>query len=236
MPGARTSARHALAVAATAATAIAAVAMMGTAAQAQSPCGPSYVMQPGDTLFRVTQQCGVSLQALLDANPAIEDINDIAVGTAIAIPGGPGAAPQPPADAAPPPAADAQTHTVGPGESLSAIARQFGVTVEDLMAANPGLDPGGLQIGITIRLPGFGGIWPPPFDPGTVTVEGRVSSGAECPIITTPDGTVYSLTGIEGQVRPGDYARVTGQSVDVSFCMQGVATLEVLDATPIPAG
>lgn len=226
---------HALAAAAAAAIA---AAMMGTAANAQSPCGPSYVMQPGDTLFAVTQQCGVPLPALLDANPQIGDINDIAVGTAIAIPGGPGAAPQPPAADAPQPpaAADAQTHTVAPGESLSAIARQFGVTVEDLMAANPGLDPGGLQIGITIRLPGFGGIFPPPVDPGTVTVAGRVTSGVECPILVTADGTVYSLTGIEGLVRPGDHARVTGRSVDASFCMQGVATLQVLDAVPIPAG
>ncbi len=48
------------------------------------------------------------------------------------------------------------THTVAPGESLSTIARQHGVTVAELLDANPRLKPNPnlLRIGDTLNLPG----------------------------------------------------------------------------------
>lgn len=68
---------------------LAAVALLATEreAAAQSPCAPAYVMKPGDTLYQVTQACRVSLPELLRANPGIDDIDDIPVGTRIAMPG-----------------------------------------------------------------------------------------------------------------------------------------------------
>jgi len=44
-------------------------------------------------------------------------------------------------------------HTIKPGETLEKIARHYRVTIEALMAANPGVDPRRLQIDQSIRLP-----------------------------------------------------------------------------------
>jgi LysM repeat protein len=46
-----------------------------------------------------------------------------------------------------------KTHTIKPGETPGAIARQYGVKVDALMAANPRLDARRLQVGATMRVP-----------------------------------------------------------------------------------
>jgi tetratricopeptide (TPR) repeat protein len=67
-----------------------------------------------------------------------------------ATPGRGGAGP-----AAPPPAARTRTrtHTVKAGENPSAIAKQYGVKLDALMAANPKLDPKRLKPGQTLNIP-----------------------------------------------------------------------------------
>jgi LysM repeat protein len=47
----------------------------------------------------------------------------------------------------------ARTYTVKSGDTLLAIASRFGVTLEELRAANPGLDSTRLTVGTAIRLP-----------------------------------------------------------------------------------
>ena len=44
-------------------------------------------------------------------------------------------------------------YTIKSGDTLSAIAATYGVSLEDLLAANPGINPTGLRAGDTIRLP-----------------------------------------------------------------------------------
>jgi len=61
--------------------------------------------------------------------------------------------PAPAAKPASAPAPTARTHTVKAGEIPEAIARRYGVKVEALLAANPGLDPKRLKIGQTLNLP-----------------------------------------------------------------------------------
>jgi LysM repeat protein len=65
-------------------------------------------------------------------------------------------------------------------------------------------------------------------------LEGRVAEGPECPVLRTPDGEVYSV--VSGSVRftPGEYVEVTGQPVEMSFCMRGT-TIEVSDLREVPA-
>ncbi|HOP97797.1 MAG TPA: LysM peptidoglycan-binding domain-containing protein [Verrucomicrobiota bacterium] len=50
-------------------------------------------------------------------------------------------------------AAPMRTHTVQPGESPYSIARKYGVHLNAVMAANPGLEPRRLQPGQTINIP-----------------------------------------------------------------------------------
>ncbi len=42
---------------------------------------------------------------------------------------------------------------IAPGDTLAGIAREQGVTVEGILALNPGLDPLNLPVGINICLP-----------------------------------------------------------------------------------
>lgn len=53
-----------------------------------------------------------------------------------------------------------QTYIVQSGDIPVAIAEKFGITVEALLAANPGIDPRGLQVGQVLTIP------PPPAPDG----------------------------------------------------------------------
>jgi LysM repeat protein len=50
-------------------------------------------------------------------------------------------------------ASSGRTYTVAAGDTLGSIAAKEHTTVDALLAANPGVDPTGLQIGDTITLP-----------------------------------------------------------------------------------
>jgi phage tail protein X len=49
-------------------------------------CGDSYLVQPGEWLHQIARQCGVSVDALLEANPQITDPNHIWPGLELTIP------------------------------------------------------------------------------------------------------------------------------------------------------
>lgn len=51
------------------------------------------------------------------------------------------------------PASVGQTYTVEDGDFPAKIAEKFGIPVEDLLAANPGINPTGLHIGDVIIIP-----------------------------------------------------------------------------------
>jgi LysM repeat protein len=51
------------------------------------------------------------------------------------------------------PTVAARTHTVQPGESPYGIARKYGIKLDALMAANPGLVPTRLQVGQKLNIP-----------------------------------------------------------------------------------
>jgi LysM repeat protein len=44
------------------------------------------------------------------------------------------------------------THVIASGDTYSALARRYGVTVDDLRAWNPGVDERRLSIGMTINV------------------------------------------------------------------------------------
>jgi LysM repeat protein len=57
-----------------------------TPAHAQSPCGSTYTVRSGDTLFSIAQRCETTVDALLDENPAITNRNMIRTGQVLQIP------------------------------------------------------------------------------------------------------------------------------------------------------
>lgn len=67
----------------------------------------------------------------------------------------------------------------------------------------------------------------PAGEPRIISVEGRIGDGVECPVVNTPDGRTFSLSGLPDDYADGDYVAITGEMADASFCMQGEGTLIV---------
>lgn len=45
-------------------------------------------------------------------------------------------------------------YTVAPGDTLSQIAEKFGIALDALLAANPGVDPNAMSVGSVLKIPG----------------------------------------------------------------------------------
>jgi N-acetylmuramoyl-L-alanine amidase len=113
--------------------------------------GGGYAVQPGDTLSGIAAAHGVSLAALAAANGVSPDSFAIA-GTTIRIPSASAApAASSAASSSAPPALGG--YTVRPGDTLSGIAAQAGVSMQQLAWMN-GLDPSRyLLSGTVLKLP-----------------------------------------------------------------------------------
>ncbi len=128
----------------------------GTVASGGALCASPYVVQSGDWALRISEKCGVSLDALRAANPGV-DLANLSVGQQIAIPTG--AVAQPPAAATPVPAtapvnaACTGQYVVRTGDNLFRLAYNCGLTTEQLAAANNIAWPYQIQVGQVIRFP-----------------------------------------------------------------------------------
>jgi len=143
----------------------------------QAGGGATYVVKAGDSWSAIAARVGVTLEDLLAANSGI-DQSTLQVGQSIKLPpsdasagatASPAAAstaaasatPAPPTEPPPTstpgatstPSSLGQTYTVQAGDIPVTIAEKFGVTVEALLAANPGIDPTALHIGDVLVIP-----------------------------------------------------------------------------------
>lgn len=107
------------------------------------PNGFFHVIRPGDTLFRLSQEFGVSVEAIMRANPGI-DPNRLQIGQRICIPRA-----VPPTPSCP----NGFFYTIRAGDTLFELSQRFNVSVQAIINANPGIDPNRLQIGQTICIP-----------------------------------------------------------------------------------
>lgn len=97
-----------------------------------------YTVQRGDTLSRIAQEHGVSLQELIESND-LANPDLIFPGQTIVIPG------------------SEVVHVVARGETLARIASQYGTTARDLAQANSLANPDLIRIGQEIVVSGSAG-------------------------------------------------------------------------------
>ena len=101
--------------------------------------GDYYVVKKGDSLWSIAKKLGVTVQQLRDVNNLTSDI--LQVGQVLKIPNGESSPPN-----------TSTTYTVKSGDSLWSIARDFGVTIQELREAN-NLTSDILQIGQVLVIP-----------------------------------------------------------------------------------
>lgn len=107
-----------------------------------------YTIKAGDTLYMLAIEYDTTVQAIINLNPGINP-NNLQVGEVICIPEDDK------------PSCDTY-YVVKAGDTLYSIARKYDVTVAELMAANPGVDPDNLQVGAILCIPKGGSPKPCP--------------------------------------------------------------------------
>jgi LysM repeat protein len=113
----------------------------------------SYIVKSGDTLSAIAERNHTTVAKILAANPQIKNANAIYPGQSIKIPGA-APAPAPAPKPAPAPAPSPSSYTVKPGDTLSDIASEHGVSVQDLLKANPQIkNPNAISVGQKINIP-----------------------------------------------------------------------------------
>ncbi len=116
----------------------------------------TYIVQAGDTLFKIAQRFNVNPATIIAANN-LSNPNLIFVGQRLIIPSGGGASAPVPTQ---PPASTGtagSTYIVQAGDTLGKIMAKFNVTASALIAANGLTNPNLIFIGQRLVIPGTGG-------------------------------------------------------------------------------
>jgi LysM repeat protein len=136
----------------------------GSGSSGNSPAptaGAIHVVQPGENLFRIALRYGTTVQALCDLN-GIYNPGQIYAGQRLTISGSP-TTPTPGYQ----PEHAGSTHIVQPGETLTAIANRYGVSVWTLVQTNNIANPSLILPGQTLVIPQSGGTVPVPTPTGS---------------------------------------------------------------------
>jgi len=113
-----------------------------------------YTIVKGDILAKIAKNFHVSVKAITDANPGIEPAK-LKIGQKILIPAPSGPGTPTASGAAPAETASVvgeQVYTVKSGDNLTTIARQYGISVKALRAANS-LKTDSIKVGQKLKVP-----------------------------------------------------------------------------------
>jgi len=201
--------------------------------------GPVHVVQPGETLFRIALEYGVSMDAIRQANGFTGDT--IYAGQTLIIPDGS----TPPANNPPPAPGGTVIHVVQRGETLFTIGLQYGITWDKIAAAN-NIVGNTIYAGqqLIIPLGGSGDVPPaptvvagptdtPPTQPAATQPAATAPAPAPTdapPATPPPDGSGNTIH----IVQPGETLFLIGQQYNVSWI--AIQQVNKLVGTTIYAG
>lgn len=114
-------------------------------------CVDVYTVRAGDTLYTIAQNYGVSVVLLMRVNNICNPYN-LRIGRKLCIPGDPSEIPARPTQPNQP-TCDGTLYTVVAGDTLYMIAKRFEVSLNDIIRANPSIDPYDMRIGTNICIP-----------------------------------------------------------------------------------
>lgn len=108
-------------------------------------CIDVYTVNEGDTLYSIAEKYDLPVSLLMKVN-CIENPYNLQIGIRLCIPGTEDQLPKPPEQCG-------RTHIVSPGDTLYLIAKKYGIKLDNLMRANPNMDPYNLLIGTELCIP-----------------------------------------------------------------------------------
>jgi len=131
-----------------------------TALSNGSADGCTYVVQPGDNLYRIAVNHNVTVEEMRGANPELlGEAPILQPGQVLQIPGCSGTSstsenvPTPGSTSGQPAVTGGTTYTVQSGDTLFSIARRFGVTIQAIVQANNLANPNALSVGQELVIP-----------------------------------------------------------------------------------
>ena len=134
-----------------------------------------YTVQSGDTLLAIANEYDTGVEAIMLANE-LDNPHTLKIGQKLLIP---------------PDGFKFDTpvvvHTIEGGDTFSHLSFYYGSTIDDILAANPGLEPTSLQIGQKVIIP----VTSPPLNP---------AANPRLPQITSPEPIAPGLAGLPQQI------------------------------------
>ena len=112
-----------------------------------APTPTTHEVRPGQTLTGISELYDIPISVIVDLND-IPDRDNLVVGQRLRLPEG---------TEIPEQGDEPGPYIVKPGDTLSGIAVTYGVTIDDLMAANGLSDPNSIFAGRELRIPGRAG-------------------------------------------------------------------------------
>lgn len=201
----------------------------------------TYTVRQGDTLIGIAIRFNTTVEAIQQANGLKTD--QLQVGQQLKIPVAATATPTPPpattAPGATPAPGAATTYTVRAGDTLASIAARFGLTVDELAAANNIRDPNTIAVGQVLTIPKKGPTpTPTPLPQGLEVIPGIPRQGQTLEVkITAPGATTASGTFLGQQLQFLPANGYLYALVGISRCAQTGSALLLLrtDAPEVQA-
>lgn len=111
-------------------------------------CIDVYTVTAGDTLYTIADKYDLPVSLLMKVNYITNPYN-LEIGTRLCIPGDESQLTKPEEKPTP----SMKVHVVEAGDTLYLIAKKHGVKLDDVMNANPNIDPYNLMIGTELYIP-----------------------------------------------------------------------------------